>query len=101
MPINWEDFDNNIKNTKYPLILIKQFFSSLEKINDNYATIMLRYIIKNNLNIFIDNPFYVIGKKIVKNIFTFFVNIFVDVKSARSGSGNCIFNADPDPVWPF
>ena len=64
MPINWEDFDNNIKNTKYPLILIKQFFSSLEKINDNYATIMLRYIIKNNLNIFIDNPFYVIGKKI-------------------------------------
>jgi hypothetical protein len=64
MPINWEDFDNNIKNTKYPLILIKNFFSSLEKINDNYATIMLRYIIKNNLNIFIDNPFYVIGKKI-------------------------------------
>jgi hypothetical protein len=64
MPINWEDFDNNIKNTKYPLILIKQFFSSLEKINDNYATIMLRYIIKNNLNIFIDNPFYAISKKI-------------------------------------
>ena len=64
MPINWEDFDNNIKNTKYPLILIKQFFSSLEKINDNYASIMLRYIIKNNINIFIDNPFYVIGKKI-------------------------------------
>jgi hypothetical protein len=64
MPINWEDFDNNIKNTKYPLILIKNFFSSLEKINDNYATIMLRYIIKNNLKIFIDNPFYVLSKKI-------------------------------------
>ena len=64
MPINWEDFDNKIKDTKYPLILIKLFFSSLEKINDNYATIMLRYIIKNNLNIFVNNPFYVISKKI-------------------------------------
>ena len=66
MQINWEDFDNNIKNTKYPYVLIQKFFLSLDSIEDKYASIILRYIIKNNFIIFTNSPFYVIIKNIPK-----------------------------------
>jgi hypothetical protein len=64
MQINWEDFDNNIKNIKHPHVLIHKFFSSLESFDDKHSSIILRYIIKNNLTIFIKNPFFVCIKNI-------------------------------------
>ena len=66
MKINWNDFDKNIKDNKYPLILIKKFFSSLHTIDDYNASIMLRYIIKNNLDLFYNYPFYVLCENISK-----------------------------------
>jgi hypothetical protein len=66
MPINWEEFDNNIKNIKYPHVFIQKFFLSLESLDDKYASVILRYIIKNNINIFVNNPFYVCIKHISK-----------------------------------
>jgi len=67
MQINWEDFNNSIKNTKYPYVLIQKFFLSIETIEDKYASIILRYIIKNNFIIFTNIPFYVIIKDIPKD----------------------------------
>lgn len=67
MTINWEEFDNLIKNNKYPLVLIKKFFSALHTINDYYASIMLRYIIKNNIDLFYNNPFYILCNHIDKD----------------------------------
>jgi hypothetical protein len=67
MKINWDEFDKNIKDNKYPLVLIKKFFSSLHTVDDYNASIMLRYIIKNNLDLFYDNPFYVLAENISKN----------------------------------
>ena len=66
MPINWENFDYKIKEIKYPHVLIFKFFNSLHKINDNYGSIILRYLIKNNINIFLNNPFYLLIKQIPK-----------------------------------
>lgn len=66
MPINWEEFDNNIKNIKYPHVFIQKFFLSLESVDDKYASVILRYIIKNNISIFVNNPFYVCIKHISK-----------------------------------
>ena len=67
MTINWEEFDDSIKKIKYPYIFIHKFFLLLEHINDDYSSIMLRYIIKNNLSIFTNNPFYVFCKVISKD----------------------------------
>lgn len=66
MPINWEEFDNNIKNIKYPHVFIQKFFLSIESLEDKYSSVILRYIIKNNINIFVNNPFYVCIKHISK-----------------------------------
>lgn len=64
MIINWEEFDISMKNTKYPLVLIKKFFSSYYLISDNYASIMLRYIIKNNIDTFYKYPFFILSKNL-------------------------------------
>jgi hypothetical protein len=69
MPINWENFDNKIKEIKFPLVLIFKFFNCLHKINDTYASIMLRYLIKNNIDIFLNNPFYLLIQQIPKKIY--------------------------------
>jgi len=66
MKINWKEFDEKIKNYKYPLVLIKKFFSSLNIIDDNNASIMLRFLIKNHFDSFYNNPFYLLCDNISK-----------------------------------
>jgi len=77
MPINWKEFDNNIKNIKYPHVLIQKFFLSLELIKDVHASIILRYIIKNNIVIFINNPFFVCIKYISKEKYPETIDILI------------------------
>ena len=60
MTINWEDFDIKIKEIKYPYILIHKFFNNINLINDTYACIILRYIIKHHINIFLEKPFFLL-----------------------------------------
>lgn len=64
MTINWEEFDEKLKNIKFPYVLICNFFSNILKIEDKYASIILRYIIKNNIMIFSKNPFYLLAYKL-------------------------------------
>ena len=68
MTIDWEIFDKKLKDIKYPHVLIFKFFNSIHLLNDNIASIMLRFIIKNNIDIFINKPFYSISKHLPKKI---------------------------------
>jgi len=105
MTINWEEFDNLIKNNKYPLVLIRKFFSSLNTIDDYYASIMLRYIIKNNIDLFYNYPFYILSNYIAEDEYsetiyilkTFYyivkdkINILNDIKIWYSYYNNKLF----------
>jgi hypothetical protein len=66
MTVDWELFDKKLKDIKYPYVLIFKFFNSIHLLNDNIASIMLRFIIKNNIDIFINTPFYIIAKYLPK-----------------------------------
>lgn len=58
--IDWENFDKQLKNIKYKYLLIFKFFNLLEYFDDTNASITLRYIINNNMDIFIEHPFHVL-----------------------------------------
>jgi hypothetical protein len=62
--INWEKFDNDLKNIKYNFTLIFKFFKSIKLFDDKTAVIILKYIINNNIDIFINYPFYVLCENI-------------------------------------
>lgn len=81
MTINWEEFDEKLKNIKYPHVLIYNFFNNILKIEDKHSSIILRYIIKNNVYIFVKNPFYLLANKLsdyhpeTKDILTTFYDL--------------------------
>ena len=75
MTIDWEIFDKKLKDIKYPHVLIFKFFNSIHLINDNIASIMLRFIIKNNIDIFINKPFYCISKHLPLKKYSETINI--------------------------
>ena len=53
MNLNWELFDEKLKRIKYPYVLIRKFFNNIHLIDDVNASIILRYILKNILIIFL------------------------------------------------
>ena len=67
MTVDWEIFNKKLETIKYPHVLIFKFFNSIHLLSDNIASIMLRFIIKyeieditlsvNCLTIFILNAF--------------------------------------------
>ena len=59
--IDWELFDKNLKEIKYPHFLIFRFFNIIHLIDDYYAAIILRFIMKNNIDIFKNEPYYFIS----------------------------------------
>ena len=69
MTINWDDFDEKLKNVKFPYVLIYNFFNTILSIEDRYASTILRYIIKHNIFIFIKNPFYLLACKLPNHIY--------------------------------
>ena len=58
--IDWELFDEKIKEIKYPHFLIFRFFNNIHLISDYHASIILRFIIKNNIDIFKSEPYFLI-----------------------------------------
>jgi hypothetical protein len=64
--IDWELFDKNLKEIKYPHFLIFRFFNIIHLIDDYYAAIILRFIIKNNIDIFKNEPYYFISSDLPK-----------------------------------
>jgi hypothetical protein len=86
MTINWKIFDEKIKNLKYPFVFIYNFFNSINKLDDTNASIMLRYIIKNNSDIFLKSPFFLLLVKLEKNKYHETCNIlynFYDLNKKR------------------
>jgi hypothetical protein len=75
MTVDWEIFDKKLENIKYPHVLIFKFFNSIHLLSDNIASIMLRFIIKNNLDIFIEGPFKIISKHLPKKKYPETINI--------------------------
>lgn len=82
MNLNWELFDEKLKGIKYPYVLIRKFFNNIHLIDDVNASIILRYIIKNHINIFLTNPFHVLVNKLPNSymetnevIMFFYINI--------------------------
>jgi len=82
--IDWELFDKNLKEIKYPHFLIFRFFNNIHLIDDYYAAIILRFIMKNNIDIFKNEPYYFIsgdlpGKytdtsEILESFYLFFID---------------------------
>ena len=56
--INWDIFINDLKNIKSKYVLIFKFFNLLKFLDDDNASKILRIIINNCIDIFIEYPFY-------------------------------------------
>jgi hypothetical protein len=93
MTVDWDNFDKKLEDVKYPHVLIFKFFNSIHLLNDNIASIMLRFIIKNNIDIFINLPFYLIAKHLPKKKYSNTINIiesFYDLLLNRTKNFNGI-----------
>ena len=87
MKINWELFDEKLRNIYFPLLLIFKFFNSMHLIDDSNASIILRYILKNNINTFLIYPFYLLIPKLQKNKYELTIDIlftFYDLMKKRN-----------------
>ena len=67
--MDWNKIDEKIKNYKYKYVLIFKFFNLMKLLDDNNASIILRIIVKNNLDIFIENRFDNLCKYIPQNTY--------------------------------
>ena len=67
--INWIKIDEEIKKCSYKHVLIFKFFNLMEFFDDKNASILLRIIVKNNMDIFINYPFFILCKYIPKDIY--------------------------------
>jgi hypothetical protein len=62
--INYDSFNNNLKNIKYKHLLIFKFLNLMEFLDDDNASKILSLLINNYLDIFIKYSFYEISKYI-------------------------------------
>lgn len=67
--IDWKNIEDKIKNCKYKYVIVFNFFNLMEFLDDKNAAIILRLIIKNNIEIFTDNPFYLLCQYIPKKTY--------------------------------
>jgi hypothetical protein len=64
--IDWKNMEDKIKNCKYKHVIIFNFFNLMQFMDDQNAAIILRLIMKNNIEIFTNYPFYILCKYIPK-----------------------------------
>ncbi len=64
--INWTKVDEEIRKCDYKYALIFKFFNLMEFFDDKTASILLRLIVRNNMDIFINYHFYTLCKYIPK-----------------------------------
>jgi len=60
--INWELFNQNLKNVKFKYMIVFKFFNLLEFIDDENASKILRLLMNNFFDVFIENPMYKLVK---------------------------------------
>jgi hypothetical protein len=65
--MNWNKIDEKIKNYKYKHVLIFKFFNLMQCFDDINSSILIRLIVKHNLDIFIENRFDNLCKYIPKD----------------------------------
>lgn len=62
--INWESFNNDLKNVKSKYLLIFKFFNLIKYLDDEITSKMLRIIINHSIDLFIEYPFYKLSNHI-------------------------------------
>lgn len=75
--INYDSFNNNLKNIKYKHLLIFKFLNLMEFLDDDNASKILILLINNYLDIFIKYSFYEISKYIPIKRYTKTLTILV------------------------
>ncbi len=75
--IDWKNIEDKIKNCKFKHVIIFNFFNLMEFIDDTNAAIILRLIIKNNIEIFINQPFYLLCEYIPKEIYPITLDLII------------------------
>lgn len=75
--IDWKNIEDKIKNCKYKHVIIFNFFNLMEFIDDTNAAIILRLIIKNNIEIFSNHPFYTLCQYIPKEIYPITLDLII------------------------
>ena len=58
--INWETIDNQMKNLKFPLTFLFNIIKKQSNIEDYELSLIIRFFFKNQLDLVIDNPIFVI-----------------------------------------
>ena len=66
MNIDWKELETDIQNIKNKHFLLLKFFNLLDFIEDKYASIIIRYIMKHHIELFFDYPIYILCQYIPK-----------------------------------
>lgn len=57
--INWQTIDEKLKNLKFPLVFIYSIIKNQEKINDYDLSLIIRFFLKNQLEISMKYPLFI------------------------------------------
>ena len=81
--INWENIDEKIRSLKFPLTFIYNILNLQDNINDNNLSLLLRFFLKNHINLALDYPIIIIinmlddkfenSKKVVREFYSSFM----------------------------
>lgn len=79
--LNWNSIDEKIRELKYPLVFIFSIIKNQNKISDNDLTLIIRFFFKNQINLTINYPLFVMtnllddkfvmSKKVVSDYYMF------------------------------
>jgi hypothetical protein len=78
MKIDWKDTEDKIKNIKYKHLLLLKFFNLLDFIDDTVASNIIRYIMKNHIDLFFDYPIFILCQYIPKNRYPLTIKSILD-----------------------
>lgn len=88
--INWEKFDLDLKNSKYKYLVIFKFFNLLDYLDDTNASIIIRLIIKNYIDIFVEHPFILLCKYIPSRRYHETINVIITFYELIKEKNECI-----------
>ncbi len=57
--INWQTIDDKLKNLKFPLVFIYSIIKNQEKINDYDLSLIIRFFLKNQIEISMKYPLFI------------------------------------------
>jgi hypothetical protein len=78
MKIDWKDFEDKIKKIKYKHLLLLKFFNLLNFFDDNTGATIIRYIMKNQIDLFFDYPIFILCQYIPKERYPLTIKSILD-----------------------